>query len=72
MKSVNQKHNDNLLSNYTTPIAARSCSCRKKSECLLNNECLSESLVYKVSFSQIPSQINKRYYRTCEETFKER
>ena len=72
MKSANQNHYGNLLSNNTTPIAARSCSCRQKSECLLNNECLSESLVYKVSCSQTPSQINKCYYGTCEETFKER
>ena len=50
MKSVIQNHNANLLSNHTTPVTARSCSCRRKSECLLNNECLSESLVYKAAF----------------------
>ena len=62
----------NLLSNYTIPVAARSCSHRQKSECLLNNKYLSESLVYKVAVSQIPSQINKYYFGTCQKTFKER
>ena len=37
MKSVIQNHNANLLSKYTTPVAARSCSCHQKSEYLLNN-----------------------------------
>ena len=72
MKSVIQNHNANLLSKQTTLIAARSCSCRQKSECPLNNKCLSERLVYKAAVSQTPSQINKYYYRTCEKTFKER
>ena len=41
MKSVIQNHNANLLSKHTTPVTARSCSCRQKPECPLNNECLS-------------------------------
>ena len=52
MESVIQNHNANLLSKQTTPVVARSCSCRQKSECPLNNECLSESLVYKAVVSQ--------------------
>ena len=70
MKSVIQNHNTNLLSKQTTPVAARSCSCRQKSECPLNNECLSESLVYKAAVSQTLSQINNYYYGTYEKTFK--
>ena len=49
MKSVNQNHNAYLLSKHTTSVAGRSCSCRQKSECPLNNECLSECLVYKAA-----------------------
>ena len=56
----------------TTPVAARSCSCRQKSECPSSNKCLSESLVYKAAVSQTPLQLNKYCYRTCEKTFKER
>ena len=72
IKSFIQNHTTNLLSNHTTPVVARSCRCRQKSECPLNNECLSQSLVYKAAVSQTPSQINKLYYETCEKTFKER
>ena len=62
MKSVIQNDNANLLSKQTTSAAARSCSCHQKSECRLNNECLSESLVSKAAASQTPSQINKYDY----------
>ena len=72
MKSVIQNHNANLLWKHTTPVAARLSSCRQKSECPLNNKCLSESLVYEAAVSQTPSQVNKYYYGTCEKTFKER
>ena len=71
MKSVIQ-NNTNLLSKHTTLVAAHSCSCCQKSVCPLNNECSSESLVFKAAVSQTPSQINKYYYGTCEKTFKER
>ena len=69
MKSIILNHNVNLLSNHTTTVAACSCSCRQKLECLLNSKCLSESLVYKATISQTPSEINKCYYGTCEKTF---
>ena len=52
MKSVIQNHNANLLSNHATLVAAHSCSCPQKSEYPLNNECLSESLIYKATVSQ--------------------
>ena len=70
MKSFIQNQNTNLLSKQTTLVAACSCSCCQKSECPLNNECLSNSLVYKAAVSQAPSQINKYDYGTCEKTFK--
>ena len=71
MKSVIQNLNPNLLSKLTTPVAAH-CNCQQKSECPLNNKCLSESIVYKAAVSQTSSQINKYHYGTCEKTFKER
>ena len=72
MKNVIQTNNANLLLKQTTPVAARSCSCHQKLACPLNNECLSESLVYKAAVSQTPSQINKYYYETCDKTSKGR
>ena len=69
LKSVIQNRNASLLSKHTTPVAVRSCSCSQKSECLLNNKCLSEGLVYKSAVSQTPSKISKYYYGTCEKNF---
>ena len=69
LKSVIQNRNVSLLSKHTTPVAVCSCSCSQKSECLLNNKCLSEGLVYKSAVSQTPSKINKYYYGTCEKNF---
>ena len=69
VKSVIQNHNTNLLSNHTTTVAAHLCNCHQKLECLLHNKCLSESLVYKATVSQTPSEINKYYYGTCDNTF---
>ena len=71
MESVIQNDNPNLLSKHTTLVAGRSCSSHKKSECLLDNECLSESLTLKAAASQTPSQINKYNYGSCAKTFKE-
>ena len=70
MKSIIQNHNTNLISKHTIVVAARSCSCRQKSECQLNNKCLSKSLVYKEAGSLTRSQVNKYYYGTCGKTFK--
>ena len=72
MKSLIQNHNANLLSKHNNPVAVLSCSCQQKSECPLNNECLSENLLYKAAVSQTPSQISRYYYRTCEKTFEKR
>ena len=58
------------LIQYQTSLRGRSNNCRQKSECPLNKEYLSESLVYKVAVSQTPSQINKYYYGTCEKLSK--
>lgn len=45
------------------PVTAHLCSCRQKTECLLNNEWLSKNLVYKAAVSQI-------YDETFNKTFK--
>ena len=71
IKSVIQNCNLNLLSKYTTPVAVCSCSYHKNSECLLDNECLSEGFILKTAASQIPSQISKYDDGTCAKTFKE-
>ena len=71
MKSVMQNYNANLLLKQTTPVAVHLWRYCKKSECLLDNECLSESLIFKTAASQTPLQVSKYDYGTCAKTFKE-
>ena len=71
MKSVIQNYKPNFLSKHTTPVAVHSISYCKKSECLLDNECLSESLILRQAASQTPSLTSKYDYGTCAKTFKE-
>ena len=66
IKSVIENHNANLQSKHITHVAARSCSCLQKSECPLNNECLSGSLIYKETVSKTPLQLSKCYYGTYQ------
>ena len=47
----------------------KTCSCRQKSDCLLNQNCLSECLVYN---AVVNTSTTKNYYGTCEKNFKER
>ena len=47
----------------------KTCSCREKSDCPLNQNCLSECLVYN---AVVNTSTTKNYYRTCEKNFKER
>ena len=53
MKSAIQNQNSNLLLKHTTPAAACSCSCQQKSECPLQNECLSGSSAIKQQFQKL-------------------
>ena len=50
-------------------INNKTCSCRQKSDCPLNQNCLSECLVYN---AVVNTSTTKNYYRTCEKNFKER
>ena len=51
------------------PTNNKPCSCRQKSNCPLNQNCLSECLVYN---AVVNTSTTKNYYRTCEKSFKER
>ena len=45
MKSVIQKHNSKIMED-PKPNNNKTCSCQQKSDCPLNQNCLSECLVY--------------------------
>ena len=68
MKNVIQKHNSKIMED-PIPTNNKTCSCRQKSDCPLNQKCLSECLVYN---AVVNTSTTKNYFGTCEKSFKER
>ena len=68
MKNVILKHNSKITED-PKPTNNKTCSCRQKSDCPLNRNCLSECLVYD---AVVNTSTTKNYYGTCEKSFKER
>ena len=68
MNDVIWKHNSKIMKN-SAPSTTKTCNCRRKTECPMDGNCLSECLVYKASVS---TTTTKYHYGTCENTFKER
>ena len=68
MNNVIRKHNSKIMKN-PAPSTTKTCNCRRKIDCPMDGNCLSECLIYKAS---VITTANKHYYGTCENTFKER
>ena len=51
------------------PTKNKTCSCQQKSDCTLNQNCLSECLVYNAVMN---TSATKNYYGTFEKSSKER
>ena len=68
MKNVIQKHHSKIMED---PIATnnKTCSCWQKSDCPLNQNFLSECLVYNAVMN---TSTTKKCYGLCEKSFKER
>ena len=67
MKSLIQ-FNSKIMED-SKPSNNKICSCRQKPDCLLNQNCLSEGLVYS---PVVNTSTTKNYYGSCEKSFKER
>ena len=70
MGAIISSHNKKLLSQADNSNSPKTCSCRKKTECPLNNECLSRCIIYKATVKTENS--TKEYIGGTEPTFKER
>ena len=68
MNNIIRKHNSNVMKDPIPPTT-KTCNCRKKTDCPMNGNCLSECFIYKAS---IDTPTYRIYYGTCENTFKER
>ena len=68
MNIVIRKHNSKIMKN-PAPSISKTCNCRRKTDCPMGGNSLSECLISKAYFS---TTTNKYFYGTCEKTFKER
>ena len=66
--SIISSHNRKILN--TNHPETRSCNCRNKDSCPLNNQCLTKNIVYE---AKIETEDTIKFYRgLCSTTFKER
>ena len=68
MSNVIRKHSSKIMKN-SAPSTTKTYNCRRKTDCPMDGNCLSECLIYKASVGR---NTNKYYYGNCENTFKER
>ena len=72
MKSIIASHNKTVLSNYmSTPATehVKECNCRKKEQCPLEGQCLTNNIVYQAT---VTSNITTETYVGPATNFKER
>ena len=60
MASVIRNHNTSLLKE-PTPTNIKECSCRQKTECLLDKNCLSGYLVFNALVDWLDTNKTKHY-----------
>ena len=68
MKNVIQQHNSKIIEDPKL-TNNKTCSCRQKSDRPLNQNFLSECLVYNVV---VNTSTTKNYFGTCDKSLKER
>ena len=69
MGIIISNHNERILNN-TTP--QNGCNCRKKDQCLLNNNCLITSVLCKANVTTDTDDTGENYIELTEGTFKQR
>ena len=59
MNNVIRKHNSKIMKN-PAPSTSKTCDCRRKTDCPMDGNCLSECLIYKASVSRTTNKYFKR------------
>ena len=73
VKSIINSHNTKITSNESIHPNLKTCNCRNKEICPLNNECLSTNIIYEATLkSEIHNDKEKKYIGLCNTTFKKR
>ena len=71
MKNIISGHNNKILNNEEKdPEEKKTCNCRKKQECPLNGNCLTESVIYKATVKTEDKEYE--YIGSTEKSFKNR
>ena len=68
MSNCMRKHNSTIMKN-PAPSTTKTYNFRRKTDCPMDGNRLSECLIYKAS---VNTTTNKYFYGTCENTTKER
>ena len=74
LKSKIDNHNNNTLKS-ATPIpkeTEKTCNCRVKNNCPLDNKCLTKNIVYQAKVTRLDNLENETYVGLCETEFKAR
>ena len=70
MKSIISKHNKKILNSTPPSPIKRTCNCRDRDNCPLNNQCLSSAIVYNANLTA--GVESKDYIGATETAFKSR
>ena len=69
MGAIISSHNKHILQPSQENFG---CSCRNKTDCPLNNKCLTPNIVYEAQITNNTNDDQKRYLGASETPFKER
>ena len=72
LQTIIKKHNRKILRTSKTPYKENNCNCRKKNDCPLKNNCLTQSVVYNANVTTESDSTEKNYIGLTEGTFKQR
>ena len=72
METIISKHNKKITNTNTATIPEKTCNCRKKDQCPLDNNCLSPSIIYNAKVTTNEDTFGKNYIGLTEGTFKQR
>ena len=72
MHAIISKHNKNILYPSSTISSSKTCNCRIKDHCPLDNNCLSSNSIYSAKITTDNDKTGKNYIGLTEGIFKQR
>ena len=69
MTSIIKRHNNKVLNTTPANSPAKTCNCKKDTQCLLDGACLTDNLAYEAEI-EAPGKQTKKYIGMTEYSFK--